>query len=67
MTPRQLEVAVLVAEGLTNHQIAERLVVTERAAAEHVEHILDKLEVGSRTQIAAWTSESGFLTTPHVS
>ncbi len=61
LTPRQLEVAVLVAQGLTNRQIAERLVVTERAAAAHVEHILNRLGVGSRTQIAVWTSERGLL------
>jgi len=61
LTPRQLEVALLVAQGLTNRQIAERLVVTERAAAAHVEHILNKLGVGSRTQIAVWISERGLL------
>ena len=42
-------------------QIAERLVVAERAAAAHVEHILDKLGVGSRAQIAVWASEHGSL------
>jgi non-specific serine/threonine protein kinase len=60
-----LEVAVLVAQGLTNRQIAERLVVTERAAAAHVEHILNKLGVGSRTQIAVWISERGLLAERH--
>ncbi len=65
LTPRQLEVAVLVAQGLTNRQIAERLVVTERAAAAHVEHILNKLGVGSRTQIAVWISERGLLAERH--
>jgi len=65
LTPRQLEVAVLVAHGLTNRQIAERLVVTERAAAAHVEHILNRLGVGSRTQIAVWISESGLLAERH--
>jgi non-specific serine/threonine protein kinase len=64
LTPRQQEVAVLVAQGLTNRQIAERLVITERAAAAHVEHILDKLGVGTRAQIAVWASEQGLLT-PH--
>jgi predicted ATPase/DNA-binding CsgD family transcriptional regulator len=63
LTPRQLEVAVLVRQGLTNRQIADRLVVTERAAAAHVERILDKLGVGTRAQIAAWAAEQGLLTT----
>jgi len=56
-------VAELVARGLTNRQIADRLVVTERTAAAHVEHILDKLGVASRAQIAVWASERGLLTT----
>jgi DNA-binding CsgD family transcriptional regulator len=61
LTPRQLEVAVLVGQGLTNRQIAERLVVSERAAAAHIENILNRLGVSSRTQIAVWTSERGLL------
>ena len=63
LTPRQLEVAVLVAQGLTNRQIGERLVVTEAAAAKHVEHILNKLGVGTRAQVAAWVAERGLLPT----
>jgi non-specific serine/threonine protein kinase len=63
LTSRQQEVAVLVAQGLTNRQIGQRLVVTEAAAAKHVEHILDKLGVGTRAQIAAWVAERGLLTT----
>jgi non-specific serine/threonine protein kinase len=61
LTSRQLEVAVLVAQGLTNRQIADRLVITPRAAAAHVEHILDKLGAGSRTQIGVWIAERGLL------
>jgi DNA-binding NarL/FixJ family response regulator len=55
-------VAVLVAQGLTNRQIGQRLVITEAAAAKHVEHILDKLGAGTRAQIAAWVAERGLLT-----
>lgn len=62
LTPRQQEVAALVAQGLTNRQIAERLVVTERAAASHIERILNKLGVSSRAQIAVWASERGLHT-----
>jgi predicted ATPase/DNA-binding CsgD family transcriptional regulator len=63
LTTRQQEVAALVAQGLTNRQIGERLVVTEAAAAKHVEHILDKLGFGTRAQIAAWVAERGLVTT----
>jgi predicted ATPase/DNA-binding CsgD family transcriptional regulator len=56
LTQRQHEVALLVGQGLTNRQIAGRLVVTERTAAAHIEHILDKLGFTSRTQIAAWVA-----------
>jgi non-specific serine/threonine protein kinase len=63
LTPRQREVAALIAQGLTNRQIAKRLVVTERAASAHVERILDRLGVGSRAQIAVWASEHGLLAT----
>ncbi len=59
LTAREREVAALVAEGLTNRQIAECLVITERTAAAHVEHILDKLGVASRTQIGIWAVEHG--------
>ncbi|MGQ4445032.1 helix-turn-helix transcriptional regulator, partial [Streptomyces violaceoruber] len=53
LTPREREVADLIGEGLTNRQIAERLVISKRTADTHVEHILTKLGVTSRTQIAA--------------
>ncbi|MEV0118204.1 LuxR C-terminal-related transcriptional regulator [Streptomyces sp. NPDC050844] len=51
LTAREREVAALVAEGLTNRQIAERLVISKRTADAHVEHILSKLGLTSRTQI----------------
>jgi DNA-binding CsgD family transcriptional regulator len=56
LSPRELEVAALVAEGLTNRQIAERLVLSERTAQNHVQHILTKLGFTTRSQIAAWSS-----------
>nr|WP_239106218.1 helix-turn-helix transcriptional regulator [Streptomyces rubrogriseus] len=52
LTPREREVADLIAEGLTNRQIAERLVISKRTADTHVEHILTKLGVASRVQVA---------------
>jgi DNA-binding NarL/FixJ family response regulator len=56
LSPREAEVAALVAEGLTNRQIAERLVLSERTAQNHVQHILTKLGFANRSQIASWTT-----------
>jgi DNA-binding CsgD family transcriptional regulator len=57
LTNRELEVAGLVAEGLTNQAIARRLAVAPRTAEAHVENIRRKLEVRSRAQIATWVTE----------
>ena len=57
LTDRELEVAALVAEGLTNGAIARRLSVAPRTAEAHVENIRRKLQVRSRAQIAAWVTE----------
>jgi pimeloyl-ACP methyl ester carboxylesterase/DNA-binding CsgD family transcriptional regulator len=54
LTARQLQVAALVADGLTNRQIAERLGIEERSAEGHVERIRLRLGVTSRAQVAAW-------------
>jgi predicted ATPase/DNA-binding CsgD family transcriptional regulator len=54
LTRREREVAVLIARGLTNRQIAAALFVAERTADTHVEHILAKLGLHSRAQVAAW-------------
>jgi predicted ATPase/DNA-binding CsgD family transcriptional regulator len=58
LTQRQYEVALLVGQGLSNRQIAKRLIITERTAGAHIEHILDKLGFTSRTQIAVWVAGS---------
>jgi non-specific serine/threonine protein kinase len=63
LTVREREVAALVAHGLTNRQIAAKLVVTERTAETHVQNILNKLGFTSRAQVAAWAAEQG-LSTP---
>ena len=57
LTGRELEVAELVAEGLTNQSVARRLSVAPRTAEAHVENIRRKLGVRSRAQIAAWVTE----------
>ena len=54
LTDRQRQVAALVADGLTNREIGERLVIGERSAEGHVERIRIKLGVRSRAQVAAW-------------
>jgi pimeloyl-ACP methyl ester carboxylesterase/DNA-binding CsgD family transcriptional regulator len=54
LTARQLQVAALVADGLTNRQIAQRLGIEERSAEGHVERIRARLGVTSRAQVAAW-------------
>jgi DNA-binding CsgD family transcriptional regulator len=54
LSPRELEVAALVADGLTNSAIAARLFVSRATVSSHVTHILTKLGFTSRAQIAAW-------------
>ncbi|GAB2633117.1 protein kinase [Prescottella soli] len=57
LTKREQQIAELVAEGLTNKEIATRLVISPRTAEGHVEHIRTKLDFASRAQIAAWVVE----------
>ncbi|MQY31860.1 protein kinase domain-containing protein [Nocardia aurantia] len=59
LTLRERQVAELVAQGLTNKQIAAKLVISQRTVHGHVEHILAKLGFNSRTKIAAWVVEAG--------
>jgi DNA-binding NarL/FixJ family response regulator len=64
LTPREREVLALVAEGASNRQIAERLVVSERTARTHVSAILTKLGLVSRTQAALWAVREGLAPGP---
>jgi predicted ATPase/DNA-binding CsgD family transcriptional regulator len=57
LTRREREVADLIAQGLSNHQIATRLVIAQRTAESHVENILRKLSCTSRIQVATWVTE----------
>jgi len=59
LTPREREVLCLLAEGLTNRQIAERLVVSEHTVHRHVANILRKLDVPSRAAAAAHAARTG--------
>lgn len=66
LTAREFEVARLVAKGLTNPAIAAELTLSPKTVATHVEHILAKLDVGRRAEIAAWVATVGVLhSRPH--
>ena len=56
---REREVAALMAQGQTNGEIAQALVVTKRTVETHIRNILDKLGFSSRTQVIVWAIERG--------
>ena len=56
LSSREIEVAALVAKGMTDREIAAELVIAQRTAESHVQHILTKLGFRSRSQIAAWAA-----------
>jgi DNA-binding CsgD family transcriptional regulator len=62
LSPREIEVADLVADGLSNPAIARRLYLSRPTVASHVAHILAKLGFSSRAQIAAWAAQRRTLT-----
>jgi predicted ATPase/DNA-binding CsgD family transcriptional regulator len=57
LTPREQEIAELVARGLTNKAVASHLVISTRTVEAHVQHILTKLGFTTRAQVAAWVTE----------
>jgi DNA-binding CsgD family transcriptional regulator len=59
LTPRQRDVAIGLAKGLSNDELAAWLCITPGTAANHIEHILTRLNLRSRTQIAVWAVERG--------
>jgi ATP/maltotriose-dependent transcriptional regulator MalT len=63
LTSREREVAVLIAGGCSNREIAETLVVSERTVETHVGSILAKLGLDSRRQVALWAADKGLTTT----
>ena len=65
LTPREREVLRLLADGLTNRQIAERLVVSEHTVHRHVTNLLRKLDLPTRTAAAAHAVRSGLLDHSH--
>ena len=66
LTKRELEVATLVARGLTNRGIAAQLYLSVRTVDTHVDHVLTKLGFSTRTQLAAWAYESGLAAERYV-
>jgi DNA-binding NarL/FixJ family response regulator len=64
LTPRELEVLVLISEGLHNSEIAERLFVTERTVKFHVSSILAKLGANNRTEAVAVAARRGLIQMP---
>jgi DNA-binding NarL/FixJ family response regulator len=59
LTEREREVATLLAQGMSNREISATLVISENTAEVHVKHILSKLGLRSRSQVAAWAAQRG--------
>jgi DNA-binding NarL/FixJ family response regulator len=64
LTTREREVAALLAEGLTNGQIAQRLYISTKTASVHVSNILAKLGMSNRAEVAAWAAREGLAQQP---
>lgn len=64
LSDRELEVLKLVAAGLSNSDIAERLAISERTVGAHISRILDKLGVANRTQAALYAMREGLVISP---
>ena len=61
LSEREKEVLVLVAQGMTNRQIAGELIISENTVRNHLSHILDKLDLSRRSQVAAYAARHGLL------
>lgn len=64
LTEREKEVLALVAQGLSNQEIAEKMVVSKATVHSHVSRILAKLQLDSRTQAALYAIQKGYITLP---
>jgi NarL family two-component system response regulator LiaR len=61
LTQRELDVVRLVAQGRSNHEIAQELVISEKTVKTHVSNILAKLNLGDRTQLAIYALKTGLI------
>ena len=61
LSRREVEVAVLVAQGLTSKEVGRRLFIGRATVDTHVQHIYNKLSIDSRPQLAVWLMEHGLL------
>ena len=59
LTEREREVLGMIAQGLTNHEIAEQMVISEKTVKTHVSNLLDKLGLEDRTRAAIWALKHG--------
>ena len=62
LTTREMETLRLIAQGLTNQEIADKLSISERTVGKHVSNILDKLHLANRTQVALYALRRGLAT-----
>jgi NarL family two-component system response regulator LiaR len=60
LTERELEILKYIAQGLTNQEIADKLIISERTVRTHVSHILSKLHLANRTQAALYALREGY-------
>jgi DNA-binding NarL/FixJ family response regulator len=62
LTDRETEVVMLMAQGLSNREIASQLFVTEATVKTHVNNVFNKLDVGDRASAVAWAFRAGLAT-----
>jgi non-specific serine/threonine protein kinase len=64
LSPRERDVTQLICDGLTNREIAQVLSITEKTVGSHIDHIMTKLGLRSRTLIAVWAIDNGLRRSP---